>query len=223
MGTITALDKDLEILRKDMKNITELIKKQYITVLESVVEQDTKKALSVIKADEKIDDLTEEVDLEAIFLIAKHQPVATDLRRIITISKLCVEFERIADYAKNVAEYVILGNKLNIPDFGTVLDNMKEMFEVIYKMIDMNIDSFISESKEVARAAADLDEEIDELYYKNFYSLMKKFRDEQRKEYLEIISKALILNKQIERAGDHLTNISEEILYLIKGKRYHLD
>ena len=93
------------------------------------------------------------------------------------------------------------------------------MFDLILKMLETNLLAFLKEDKNLAREALLMDNEIDDMYRNNFNDLLNSFKD-NTDEYEQImISRALVLNKQIERAGDHLTNISEQLLYLIKGKK----
>lgn len=223
MSGANILDKELNNIKEQMVEVTNLIKKQYVQVVEAVEKEDPKIALEVINMDLKVDDLTEEIDIDAIVLIAKYQPVATDLRRIITATKLASEFERVGDYTKNIAEYVITCSKLNSTIDKKVFANIKIMVSHLIKMIDFCRDAYVNESKDLAKKAAEDDDHIDNLYYQNFTILLNIFKEQKSQDDIEVVSKALILNKQIERAGDHLTNIAEEILFLIKGKRYNLD
>jgi phosphate transport system protein len=217
------LDNSITVLKLDIRNLTDMIMKQYHQVIKAITHFDAKLALDVIKQDEAINTLSEDIDLETIIVIARYQPVASDLRRVMTINKLAYELERIADYAKNLAEYVITGNKLNVSNSIEYISSFEAMFNVIFKMLETNLEAFEQEDRLLAREALLMDQEIDEIYQKNFTELLTRFKDTNDTSIQHMISKALILNKQIERAGDHLTNISEQILYLIKGKRFNVE
>lgn len=217
------LDDSITILRLDIKNLVNMIIEQYKKVIQSIKTIDSDLALEVIKNDGDINTMAEDIDLETIIVIARHQPVASDLRRVMTINKLAYELERIADYAKNIAEYVITGSKLNVEKTGEFIATFDEMFEIIFKMLEKNLQAFLDEDKLLAREALLMDNGIDELYKENFNHLLNKFKNTNDEYEQHMVSRALILNKQIERSGDHLTNISEQILYLIKGKRFNVE
>jgi phosphate transport system protein len=217
------LDNSITVLKLDIRNLTDMIIKQYHTVIEAIKRFDATLALKVIKEDEVINSISEDIDLETIIVIARYQPVASDLRRVMTINKLAYELERVADYAKNLAEYVITGNKLNVSQSTEYISSFEAMFNVIFKMLETNLEAFEQEDRSLAREALLMDQEIDDIYQKNFTELLMRFKDTNDTSIQHMISKALILNKQIERAGDHLTNISEQILYLIKGKRFNVE
>jgi phosphate transport system protein len=217
------IDDSVTILRLDIKNLVNLISDQYRRVIESIKERDLEKALDVFKRDEEVNTCAEDLDLETIMVIAKYQPVASDLRRIMTINKLAYELERIGDYAKNIAEYVITGIRMNVKQTSEIIGTFEQMFTIILQMLETNLEAFLDENKNLARNALIMDEEINELYKNNFNVLLTKFKQTNDESVQHMISRALILNKQLERAGDHLTNISEQILYLIKGKRYNFE
>jgi phosphate transport system protein len=214
------LDDSINVLRLDIKNLTSMIIEQYKKVIDSIKTRDIDKALEVIKYDTEINTLSEDIDLETIIVIARYQPVASDLRRVMTINKLAYELERVADYAKNIAEYVITGNKMKVAKTAEIVESFEKMFTIIFSMLETNLTAFLEEDKILAREALLMDASIDELYKQNFLELLSRFKQTNDEAVQHMISRALILNKQIERAGDHLTNVSEQILYLIKGKRY---
>ncbi|MDF2699751.1 MAG: PhoU family transcriptional regulator [Haloplasmataceae bacterium] len=217
------IDDSIIVLRLDIKNLTGMIVEQYKKVISSIKTRDIDTALEVIKNDGEINQLCEDIDLETIIVIARYQPVASDLRRVMTINKLAYEFERVADYAKNIAEYVITGKKLNVLKTAEIIASFEKMFEIIFRMLKTNLQAFLDEDKLMAREALLMDNEIDELYKSNFDELLQKFKQTNDESEQHMISRALVLNKQIERAGDHLTNVSEQILYLIKGKRFNAE
>ncbi len=217
------LDDSITILRLDIKNLVNMIIDQYKKVIKALENVDSDLALEVIKNGGDINTMAEDIDLETIIVIARYQPVASDLRRVMTINKLAYELERIADYAKNIAEYIITGSKLNFEKTGELIITFDKMFEIILKMLEKNLQAFLDEDKLMAREALLMDNEIDDLYKENFNLLLNKFKNTNDEYGQHMVSRALILNKQIERSGDHLTNISEQILYLIKGKRFNVE
>lgn len=217
------LDDSIEMLRLDIKNLVGMIIEQYKKVIDSITTINSDLALQVIKNDGEINTMAEDIDLETIIVIARYQPVASDLRRVMTINKLAYELERIADYAKNIAEYVITGKKMNVDKASEIIASFDKMFKIIFKMLETNLEAFLKEDKNLAREALLMDNELDEIYKENFNGLLDRFKNTNDEHILHMISRALVLNKQIERSGDHLTNISEQILYLIKGKKFNAE
>lgn len=212
------LNNCIEILRLDIKNLVYMIIEQYKNVIYSLKTMDSNLALEVIKNDGEINRKAEEIDYETIQVIESLQPKTSYLRRLITINKLAYELERIADYAKNIAEYVITGKKMNVGKTNEFISEFDKMFDLILSMLEANLQAFLNEDKNLAREALLMDNEIDEIYKDNFNDLLIRFKNNTDEYEQNMISRALVLNKQIERSGDHLTNISEQILYLIKGK-----
>ncbi|HEY8364173.1 MAG TPA: phosphate signaling complex protein PhoU [Haloplasmataceae bacterium] len=209
---------NIEVLRLEIKNLVGMVIEQYKKIIESIKINSTELALEVIKNDGEINSLTEDIDYDTIKVIADYHLKPQDLRRVITINKLAYELERIADYAKNLAEYVITGKKMNV-DKASEFIHFDKMFDCILKMLETNLQAFLEENKSLAREALLMDNEIDKMYKDNFNELLNRFKNTYDELEQHMISRALILNKQIERSGDHLTNISEQILYLIKGKK----
>lgn len=213
------LHDNIEVLRLEIKNLVYMIIEQYKIVINSIKKMSCSLALEVINNDGEINSVAEEIDYETIKIIENYQPKAQELRQLITINKLAYELERIADYAKNIAEYVITGKKMNVGKTSEFISDFDKMFDLIIEMLETNLLAFLKEDKKLARDALLMDNKIDEMYRNNFNDLLNSFKD-NTDEYEQImISRALVLNKQIERAGDHLTNISEQLLYLIKGKK----
>lgn len=217
------LSDSVEILRLDIKNLVFMIIEQYKKVIHSIKTRDSQLALEVIKNDGDINKFAEQIDLDTINIIAQYNPVDLDLRRVMTISRLAYELERIADYAKNIAEYVITAKEMNVEKASEYISSFDDMFAIIFKMLEKNLEAFLEEDRNKARDAMLMDTEIDRIYRENFKKLLNQFKLTNYEFEQHMISHALVLNKQIERSGDHLTNISEQILYLVKGKKINYE
>ncbi|NLC95652.1 MAG: phosphate signaling complex protein PhoU [Bacilli bacterium] len=217
------LSDSIEILRLDIKNLVFMIIEQYKKVIHSIKTRDSQLALEVIKNDGDINKFAEQIDLDTINIIAQYNPVDLDLRRVMTISRLAYELERIADYAKNIAEYVITAKEMNVEKASEYISSFDDMFAIIFKMLEKNLEAFLEEDRNKARDAMLMDTEIDRIYRENFKKLLNQFKLTNYEFEQHMISHALVLNKQIERSGDHLTNISEQILYLVKGKKINYE
>ncbi|MGL4336737.1 MAG: phosphate signaling complex protein PhoU [Turicibacter sp.] len=218
----TKLESDYDVLLDGVNHLSELTVGAYAKTLEALKVLDIELALQIIKDDEKIDDLQEELTEEATILIIRQQPVASDLRKILMVMKLASEYERIADYTKNIAEYIILVKENDsIEHYQKNVHKFTAMLEVVIKMLTLVIDGLREEDKQKVKEAADLDKEIDAIYHELLASLIEHIQIVDGKVFGTAY--AILINKYIERAGDHVTNIAEEVLYALKGRRYHLN
>ena len=203
----TRLETDYEVLLQEVNQLKTL---------------DLEIALTILKKDQKIDNLSEEIVEEATIVIIRQQPVASDLRKILMIMRLATEYERIADYTKNLAEYIILiKQKESLEHYEKNVDKLVYMIELVIKMLTLVIEGLKEENKTKVKEAADLDKKVDEVYNELMASLITHIQVVDGKVFGTAY--AILINKYIERAGDHVTNIAEEVLYALKGHRYHLN
>lgn len=194
---------------------TEIALSKAINALET---QNIELALEVMEQDEKVDDLEEEINDFAILLIAKQQPVAIDLRRIIVSIKIAADIERMADNAVNIAKSAIrIGNEALVKP----IDQIKKMHQLASEMLSLSLKAFHEEDVELARKVAEMDNEVDDLYGETIRDLLQTVPSDQ--DYLNQITQLSLIARFIERIADHATNISENILYLVKGRHYDLN
>ncbi len=217
----TRLETDYELLLTEVEQLSRLTIQSYEQILLALRTLDLEIALTILKQDQKIDDLSEEIVEEATIVIIRQQPVASDLRKILMIMRLATEYERIADYTKNLAEYIILiKQKESLEHYEKNVDKLVYMIELVIKMLTLVIEGLKEENKAKVKEAADLDKKVDEVYNDLMASLITHIQVVDGKIFGTAY--AILINKYIERAGDHVTNIAEEVLYALKGHRYHL-
>ncbi|MDQ0218305.1 phosphate signaling complex protein PhoU [Peribacillus cavernae] len=190
---------------------SESISKSF-TALEN---QDLDMALEIIEDDTKADLLEEEINDYAILLIAKQQPVAIDLRRIIAAIKIASDIERMADFGVNIAKSTI---RIGQQPFINSLSHLRDMKDVTIEMIQLSIQAFEDEDIAMARKIADMDDEVDRLYGENLKSLLT-----QSHENLQQVTQLTFIARFLERTADHTTNIAESIYYLVKGRHFDLN
>ena len=213
----TKLESDYDALLGEISKLSSLTVEAYQNTLNALKTLDVEIALQIIKSDQNIDDLQEEIQEEATILIVRQQPVASDLRKILMIMRLANEYERIADYTKNLAEYIILiKQNESIEHYQKNVDKLVKMLEIVINMLKLVI-----EDKTKVKEAADMDKQVDEIYQELLASLITHIQVVDGKVFGTAY--AILINKYIERAGDHVTNIAEEVLYALKGRRYHLN
>ncbi len=218
----TRLETDYEVLLQEVDQLSQLTIQAYEQTLLALKTLDLEIALTILKEDQKIDNLSEEIMEEATIVIIRQQPVASDLRKILMIMRLATEYERIADYTKNLAEYIILiKQKESLEHYEKNVDKLVYMIELVIKMLTLVIEGLKEENKTKVKEAADLDKKVDEVYNELMASLITHIQVVDGKVFGTAY--AILINKYIERAGDHVTNIAEEVLYALKGHRYHLN
>ncbi|CUN01971.1 MAG: phosphate signaling complex protein PhoU [Turicibacter sanguinis] len=218
----TKLESDYDALLGEISKLSSLTVEAYQNTLNALKTLDVEIALQIIKSDQNIDDLQEEIQEEATILIVRQQPVASDLRKILMIMRLANEYERIADYTKNLAEYIILiKQNESIEHYQKNVDKLVKMLEIVINMLKLVIEGLRTEDKTKVKEAADMDKQVDEIYQELLASLITHIQVVDGKVFGTAY--AILINKYIERAGDHVTNIAEEVLYALKGRRYHLN
>jgi phosphate transport system protein len=175
-------------------------------------------ALEIMEEDTKANMLEEEINDLAILLIAKQQPVAIDLRRVIVAIKIASDIERIADFAVNIAKSTIrIGNE---PLIKPIM-HIKEMYELNRDMLRLSIESYNEEDLEKAKRVSKMDDEVDNLYGETIKELLRI--NAEKPEFISQITQLSFICRYLERAADHMTNIAEHVFYMVKGKRYDLN
>lgn len=196
----------------ELENLASESISRSFTALEN---QDLDMALEIIEADTKADMLEEEINDYAILLIAKQQPVAIDLRRIIAAIKIASDVERMADFGVNIAKSTI---RIGQQPLVISLDHLRGMRDVTIEMIRLSIQAFEDEDIALAKKIADMDAEVDRLYAENFKSLIQLSH-----ENLQQVTQLAFVARYLERTADHTTNIAESIYYLVKGRHFDLN
>ncbi len=218
----TKLETDYEVLLQGIEKLSVLTIGAYENTLEALKTLDLEIALQIIKQDQDIDDLQEDITEESTIFIIRQQPVASDLRKILMVMRLATEYERIADYTKNLAEYIILiKQNESLEHYEKNVDKLVRMLEIVINMLKLVMEGLQEENKAKIKEAADMDRQVDEIYNELLASLITHIQVVDGKVFGTAY--AILINKYIERAGDHVTNIAEEILYALKGRRYHLN
>jgi phosphate transport system protein len=186
--------------------------------LEALENKDIELALKILEDDADANILEEEINDFAILLIAKQQPVAVDLRRLIVAIKIATDIERMADFAVNIAKSTIrIGNEPLVKP----IEHIKQMHQLCVQMLSLSLEAYNEEDLGKAKLVAQMDDQVDELYgqtIKDLLSLAQK-----KPEHLAQITQLSFISRYLERAADHVTNIAENVFYLVKGKRYDLN
>ncbi len=165
-------------------------------------------------SDRQIDDIERRVQDRAIHMIAKRQPMANDLRHIMTVLKIAGDLERIGDLAKNMAKRAVTLSNESHP--RPLMNGIKHMTELARRQLNEVLDAFATSSADDAMAVWRSDERLDELYNSVFRELLTYMMEDPRN--IGLCTHLLFAAKNLERIGDHTTNIAENIVYLVTGR-----
>lgn len=207
----------LELQNKmvEMVDLTVIAMEKSFTALQK---QDMSLALDIIEEDAYIDELENEINQMAIWLMAKEQPVARDLRRIISMIKMSSDIERIADFAVNTAKATVKINKTESILEKTSIVDMKD---ISMDMLKKAMHAFIEEDIALAKAVGELDDKVDEKNHQN-YAVLTGYIAENPHDTEQAVQ-LLMINRFMERAADHITNMAESTAYFIKGQLFDLN
>jgi len=189
-----------------------LVDKSISRALEALKKQDNALAQEVINDDDVIDELHQSVEERVLTTFARQQPVARDLRRIIADLLISNELERMGDHAEGIAQAA-----LRHPDSSPIQipAQIGRMKDTVHQMLQSVMEAFVGMDIERARAAADMDARIDELYQELFSMLIAEMSTGERS--VEDGTYLLWAGHNLERIGDRVTNISERIVYAHTG------
>lgn len=209
---------ELKALREKLVEIGDFTEKSMNKSFQALTEKDVEAALGVIDDDYKVNRLEEEINDLAILLIAKQQPVAVDLRRVIVAIKIASDIERMADFSVNIAKSTI---RIGKEPLIKPLEHITKMYELATEMLSLSLKSYYEEDILLAKKVAEMDDEVDSLYGETIIELLSLAKEKQ--EALPQITQLLFITRYLERFADHATNIAENVFYLVKGKRYDLN
>ena len=187
--------------------------------IQALVRGDTDLAQRVIETDHRLDVLERDVEEKAILTIAKRQPMAVDLRAIVSSIRLASDMERIGDLSKNIANRVVAINGQFAPQ--KIVGGVVHMSELALDRLKRVIDAYAQRDVAAALDVWNHDEEIDQLYNSLFRELLTYMMEDPRN--IGFCAHLLFCAKNIERIGDHATNIAETIHYLVTGTAISTD
>jgi phosphate transport system protein len=212
--TIKAFDADLQDLGRMIAEMGGLAERQISDALDALNRHDAALAGTIIATDARIDVLQREIEEKAILTIARRQPLAMDLRDIISALRVSNDLERIGDLAKNIAKRVgAVSGELNLP---TVMRGVEHMTEMALAQIKDVLDAYARRDVAKAMQVWHSDGEIDAVNNSLFRELLTYMMEDPRN--ISVCIHLLFCAKNIERMGDHATNIAETIYYMVEGK-----
>jgi phosphate transport system protein len=211
--TVTAFDDELKEVGRLVAEIGGLAEKLIADGVAALTRGDVATATVVIATDKRIDALQREVEEKAIRMIARRQPMARDLREIIAAIRIASDLERVGDLAKNIGKRVMALQGQIQP--RKLLHGVEHMSELASEQLKNVLDSYAGRDLEQAHSVWMRDSEIDALYTSLFRELLTYMMEDPRN--ISLCTHLLFCAKNIERIGDHATNIAETVHYLITG------
>lgn len=210
----SAFDRDLEAIQTKIMKMGGLVEAAILEGAVSLETRDEERAEKVRAADKIIDRLEEEINEDAARLIALRSPTAGDLRMVLAIMKISGNLERIGDYAKNMAKRTgVLSQMAPVNDSAGALRRMAKEVE---KMLKDALDSYIHRDAELAYSVIERDSDVDQMYNGLFREFLTFMMEDPRN--ITACMHLHFIGKNIERMGDHVTSIAEQVVYLVTGE-----
>ena len=218
MTTRHHFNESLKELNQDIVKMGTLVEEAVRKSIRALVDQDTAAAHRVREEDAAVNKMEAEIEDRCTILIATEQPVAGDLRHIITALKIVTELERMGDHAVHISNGVL---RLADEVYMKPIIDIPKMSEIAIKMIHDVLTAFITNDDKLAVEVSNLDSSIDELHHqvmREIWSYMMK-----DPHYIKQSTSFLFISRFLERIGDHVTNISEWIVYNSSGRHVELN
>ena len=210
---VRSYDKDLDTLERRIAEMGGIAEKMVIEAMDALSQADVALANQVVASDARLDALQREIEEQAILTIARRQPMAIDLREIVGAIRVAGDLERVGDLAKNIAKRSIkIGFEPRLP---RAIVGLRHMNDVATELMKDVLDAYAQRDTERARAVWERDAELDALEDSVFRDLLTHMMEDPRN--ITYCAHLLFCSKNIERIGDHATNIAETVFYLVTG------
>ena len=206
-------NEQLKALGEEMTHMGSMIESAIQDAVQALLNQDVDTAKRIMKEDELVDQEQKKIENICFQLLIQQQPVARDLRTITAAMKMVTDMERIGDHAADISE-------LTVAMAGTPYrlrgENIKKMAAETMLMLVDAVDSYVNKDMEKAKAVIDHDDIVDDYFIKVKADLISVIRENP--EYGEFAADLLLVNKYLERIGDHATNIAEWVIFALDNK-----
>ena len=210
----THLKNELNFLKKMLLEISTLAEDSLVKAVKAATDLDPKVAKEVIDQDKRIDALEVELEEDCLKALALYQPVASDLRFIVSVLKINNDLERIGDLACNIA-----GRTISMSAAPQPIDppfDLAEMAKITLKMVNDSLKALIIEDTEVAQKVCETDSIVDDIHSETYIRITERIIETPASAPLLI--QYLSISRHLERIADYATNIAEDVIYLIDGK-----
>ncbi|TMJ13206.1 MAG: phosphate signaling complex protein PhoU [Alphaproteobacteria bacterium] len=212
--TLKAFDEDLDQLRASIAEMGGLAEAAISESMRALVQRDLEAAQKVVDDDQKLDALEMEVESRAVQIIALRAPMADDLREVVAALKIAGVVERIGDYAKNIAKRVrAIEQSPNLRPLSLV----PEMARIVAEMVHSALDAFVARDAQKAAEVCQRDRAVDDFYNSIFRTLLTFMMEDPQN--ITPATHLLFVAKNLERIGDHATNVAEMVYFAASGDR----
>lgn len=211
---VSSYEDELTQLARHISEMGGAVEMAISNAVDALLTIDHGRARAILAEDSVIDDMQRRIDESAVSMIARRQPMASDLRMIIAAIHVANDLERVGDMAKTVCRRTLQldGSKLS----PTFYNGLRHMTELALRQLKDALDAFTTRDPEAAIRVCRSDEEIDALYDSLFRELLTYMMEDPRN--ISQCANLLFCGKSLERAGDHATNIAEQAYYLVTGR-----
>ena len=210
---VKSFDQELQLLDKKIAQMGGLAERLLAQAFDALEQRDPKLAEVAVASDRVIDQLERELQEQTILMIARRQPMANDLRHIMTVLKIAGDLERIGDLAKNIAKRALAVSSENHPK--PLMTGLKHMNDLAMGQLHDVLDAFADRDADKALLVWRQDERIDAMYNSLFRELLTYMMEDPRN--ITACTHLLFCAKNLERIGDHVTNIAENAYYVLTG------
>ena len=210
----SAFDRDLEAIQAQIMKMGGLVEEAIQLAATALETRDEELANAVREADRKIDALDELVNDEAARVIALRQPIATDLRTVLSVMKISGNLERCGDYAKNLAKRTSV--LVQMPPVGGTGRSIRRMAHEVQLMLKDALDAYVRRDVDLAERVRQHDLDVDQMYNAMFREFLTHMMEDPRS--ITACMHLHFIAKNIERTGDHVTSIAEQVIYLVTGE-----
>ncbi len=209
-----SFDQELESLRQDLVHMGEEVQTSIKNAVTALARRDKVLARAVMDGDDDIDRMQVEIEDRCISLIARQQPVATDLRILGTGLKITTDLERMGDHAFDIAKIVLLiGDE---PLIKPLVD-IPRMAEIVQQMLEDSLQAYLKLDIQMAEKVCQEDDLVDNLYHQVFRELLTYMLEDPKK--INQATQLIFVARYLERIADHSTNVAEWVIYLATGER----
>ena len=216
---VKSFDDDLGQIESLLLEMGGLVETQIAEAVRALVDRDVELGEKIRKNDKRVDDLDVQINDLTIRTLALRQPMAEDLRAVVTALKVAANLERIGDYAKNIAKRTsVLAQS---PHIGSYSSTIKRMSKLVQDMVRDVLDAYVARDSQTAEDLRLRDEEVDQLHNTLFRELLTYMMEDARN--ITPCLHLLFIAKNIERMGDHTTGIAEQVYYLVTGTQLDED
>ena len=207
------LTSDLESLHQHIMSMCAVVEEVVHRAVDELSRPDVSVSQQIVDRDDEVDRWDVRIEEECLKILALHQPVAENLRRVAAVMKIAWELERVADVAVNIAERA--AGLAGAPQV-TVPEKLNHMAQVALDMLRLSLDAFVSQNSQLAREVCLKDDVVDALNREIIAELLETMKCSP-----DLVDPALQLflaSRHIERVADHATNIAEDVVYLVDGE-----